>query len=484
MGALFYRPADSVAADFIPYFHQDRFHLFFLRDYRDSARHGEGTPWWHLTTQEFLHYQDLGEALPRGEREEQDRWVFTGCVIQNPDGRFQIFYTGHNGHFVATGKPCQAVMRADSPDLRTWTKIPEATFYAPGALHPSGAEWAYEKDDWRDPFVFWNEEAGEYWMLLAARKDRGPKRNRGCLALCASPDLERWEVRPPFWAPDLYFTHECPDLFRMGDWWYLLYSTFSERHVTHYRMARSLSGPWLIPDAPDGGDTLDGRAYYAAKSAADTSGRRYLFGWLPTRVEEKDTTDWQWGGELVVHEILQQPDGTLTVRPPQAVVEACAAPLPLGLTPLLGDWRAEGDTLRVDATARAAMALLGEMPETCRIETELHLSPRTANAGLLLRADAAGDSYYQVRLEPSNGRVVTDRWPRPGDQPFMLERPVSLPAGAPITLRVFADGTNLVIYVNDRVALSSRMYEHGSGALGLFVNEGEATFTGTRCWGR
>ena len=61
----------------------------------------------------------------------------------------------------------------------------------------------------------------------------------------------------------LYFTHECPDLFRMGEWWYLVFSEFSERCVTRYRMARSLAGPWLAPAE----DTFDGRAFYAAKTA-------------------------------------------------------------------------------------------------------------------------------------------------------------------------------------------------------------------------
>jgi beta-fructofuranosidase len=115
-------------------------------------------------------------------------------------------------------------------------------------------------------------------MLLAARKTVGPDRLRGCLALAASPDLEHWDVRGPFWDPGEYYTHECPDLFQMGEWWYLVYSTFSERSVTHYRLARSPRGPWIAP----ANDTFDGRAYYAAKTAGGAA-ERFVFGWLPTR---------------------------------------------------------------------------------------------------------------------------------------------------------------------------------------------------------
>lgn len=267
--SYFFKPADGWTADVIPFYWDGEYHLFYLKDYRDKAGHGEGTPWFHLGTRDFLTFTDYGEALPRGRSDEQDLYVFTGSVIEK-DERFHIFYTGHNPHFRADGRPEQAVMHAVSDDLRTWRKLPNDTFFAPTDT--------YEPHDWRDPFVFWNAEAGEYWMLLAARLKAGPSRRRGCTALCASSDLQRWEARPPFWTPGLYFTHECPDLFKMGEWWYLVFSEFSDACLTRYRMSQSLNGPWLSPP----NDTFDGRAFYAAKTASDGT-RRFIFGWNPTR---------------------------------------------------------------------------------------------------------------------------------------------------------------------------------------------------------
>lgn len=470
---LLYRPEDGVAADFIPFYWEGNYHLFYLKDYRDAERHGEGTPWFHLVTRDFVAFEDWGEALPRGPAGSQDVWIFTGCAIEK-DGVFHIFYTGHNGHFQGTGKPVQAVMHATSPDLRTWTKDADFMFFAPTGR-------GYESDDWRDPFVFWNEDAGEYWMLLAARKTAGPSRHRGLIALAASRDLATWEVREPFWAPDLYFTHECPDLFRIGEWWYLVYSTFTERSVTHYRMSRSLAGPWLAP----GNDTFDGRAYYAAKTAGDGD-RRFVFGWLPTRSDEKDDGNWNWGGELVVHEIVQAADGTLTVRAPQPVLDAFVSPQPVTPQPVLGTWdigdaassvaEASAAEVAASATGRFSAMTLGKLPHTCLVELEITCADNTVNAGLLLRAGAGLESYYQVRLEPANRRIVFDRWPRPGDQPLMLERPLAMAAGRPVRLRLIVDGTCVVVYADDAVALSCRMYDHREGMLGLFVTEGEASF--------
>lgn len=456
---ILYRPADGVAADFIPFYWDGAYHLFYLKDYRDVPGHGDGTPWFHLVTSDFVRFADWGEALPRGAEGAQDRWVFTGSVIE-AHGTFHIFYTGHNFHFVGTVQPQEAVMHATSSDLCTWTKDEAFRFLAPTG---------YEANDWRDPFVFWNEEAGAYWMLLAARNMAGPSRNRGCVALSASADLCHWEVREPFWAPDEYFTHECPDLFRIGDWWYLVYSTFSERCVTHYRMSRSLAGPWLAP----ANDTFDGRAYYAAKTAGDGQ-RRFVFGWLPTRDGEKDDGGWQWGGDLVVHELLQQPDGSLTVRMPETVAAAFTSEQAISLQPVLGAWETDG---RVDAVGRMSLCTLGVMPEECLIDTTITFAPGTYAAGVLLRADEALEHYYQVRLEPNHQRMVIDRWPRPGDQPFMLERPLALRSGTPVHLRLLVSGTNLVVYANNEVALSCRMYDYPSGHLGLFASEGQVHFS-------
>lgn len=464
---IFFRPAGSVAADFIPFHWKGDYHLFYLRDWRDPAGHGEGTPWWHVVTRDFVQFEDWGEALPRGTREEQDLYVFTGCVLE-ADGVFHMFYTGHNPHLRKAGRPEQAVLHATSPDLRTWTKDRSFALFAP-------AEMGYEPHDWRDPFVFRDESAGEFGMLLAARRNTGPLRNRGCTALVTSPDLKSWTVRDPLWAPDQYYTHECPDLFRMGDRWYLVYSTFSDRCYTHYRGGASARGPWSATSS----DSFDGRAYYAAKTAGDGK-KRFVFGWLPTRADEKDDGAWQWGGDLVVHETRRHHDGSLVVRMPGSVRSAFVKRHVLAPRPVLGKWRVGEDRFSAGAVGRCSMLSLGELPDECLVEALITYRKSSARFGVLLRADEAMDAYYQLRFEAAAQRLVTDRWPRPGDQPFMLERPVRMKAGAPIRLRVLISGSCLVAYVDDEVALSCRIYEHRQGNLGLFVTDGISWFSDVR----
>jgi Glycosyl hydrolases family 32 N-terminal domain len=149
-------------------------------------------------------------------------------------------------------------------------------------------------------------------MILGARKDEDVIGVSGRTVWYTSTELEHWTFEGDFWAPDLYTMHEMPDLFRMGDRWYLLTTEYSDRSKTVYRSSESLAGPWTSPVD----DAFDGRAYYAARSAADHN-HRYLFGWVPTKQGDTDLGAWQWGGTLVVHEVYQRLDRSLGVRIPR-----------------------------------------------------------------------------------------------------------------------------------------------------------------------
>jgi beta-fructofuranosidase len=402
--------------------------------------------------------------LPRGTPNDQDLSVATGSVVEH-EGRYHIFYTGYNSPLRKEGKPEQGVMHAVSDDLLAWKKIPEHTFYAP--------EDRYEKNDWRDPFVFWNKDAREYWMLVAARLKTGPSRRRGCTALCASKDLTKWEVREPFWAPGLYFTHECPDLFRMGDWWYFLFSEFSERMQTRYRMSRNVNGPWHAPD----NDTFDVRALYAAKTLTDGKDR-FIFGWNPLRTDAKDAGRWQWGGNLVAHQVIQRPDGTLSVKIPKSIDQYFATAIPNQFEPIIGKVDVSKNSVVIRADESFGSAHAGPMPDRCKIEATVEFTAGTKACGLMLHLGEDSDACYYVRLEPTRSRLVLDKWPRPGDTQFMIEyeRPMVLKPGQPIEMKIITDGNISEIYVAGEVAMSTRLYDLKQGKWGVFAEEGSTTF--------
>ncbi|MDR3714597.1 MAG: family 43 glycosylhydrolase [Puia sp.] len=465
---FFYKPDGAWAADFIPLYADGEFQLFFLLDWRDTEKHGEGTPWYRISTKDFVHFTEHGEMLPRGTKEEQDLFVFTGSAIK-AEGKYHIFYTGHNPYLADRGKPMEGIMHAVSDDMQQWRKLPAQTFFSPADK--------YEANDWRDPFVFRNEAAGEYNMLVAARFKEGIPRRRGLTALCASKDLEHWEVRDPFYSPGLFYTHECPDHFKMGDWYYLLFSEFTDRVRTRYRMSRSPKGPWIIPKRDD----FDGHAYYAAKSASDGH-QRFLFGWNPTREGGKDNGGWNWGGSLVVHEILQEADGELSVRPPGTVKAAFQNTIHPDFKPAGGPVRVENGTVTIRSAGTFGAAIAGKMPPICRINTTLEFGKDTPECGLMLRVSDDLDTAYYIRLEPANNRFVFDKWPRDrADVPYMVElsRDIVLKPDTPHHLQVFIDGNKGVAYLDDKIAMNFRIYDSPEGDWGIFASLGTATFKNT-----
>jgi beta-fructofuranosidase len=313
-------------------------------------------------------------------------------------------------------------------------------------------------------------------MLLAARHSTGPDRRRGVIAQCVSTDLMTWSHTGPFWDPRRYITHECPDVFQWGGWWYMVYSEFSESFTTRYRMATSPDGPWTVPPR----DSIDGRAFYAAKTA-ERDGRRFFFGWIASKEGNSDDGAWQWAGTMAVLEACQNADGTLAFGFADELVDSFWDDVPLEL--------GSGLPLRLDAPDGYAAAISANpMPTQFYAKAVLDIGPGTTECGLLLRSTADGDHSYVLRLEPKRGRLVFDRWPRTitgdaqwhvsGDVPYAieLERPCDLAPGSH-TLEVVVDGDLCVAVVDRQVALSTRIYDLPAGALGVFAGEGSVTVT-------
>lgn len=461
MNRIFYRSKNGCTGDVIPFYDKGTFYLFYLHDFRNHDVYGEGTPWYYLTTKDFVTYEEHGEVIPRGNKESQDLYVFTGSVFKEAEGKYHIFYTGHNPHLRKQGKPEQAVMHAVSSDLKHWEKVPEDTFYAPTDI--------YEPHDWRDPYVFFNEEKKEYWMLLAARTREGAAIRKGCTALCVSKDLKNWKAAQPLWAPSYFYTHECPDLFKMGEWWYLIYSEFSDKCITRYRMAKSLNGPWLAPRD----DAFDGRAYYAAKTATDGQ-KRYLFGWNPTK-NGSDYKPWEWGGNLVVHEVFQRENGLLGVKMPETVRD------------YFGKEIASIGTINMQCPEGfLTHPIEANLGPSYKISAKVSFSSDSTKLGIQLRHDRQNDSSYAYVLDTTRNRLVfsiipNHPWNRANFE--NVERGIVLQENKAYDLDILVEEDVCVAYFDHSVALSSRMYANAGHGISLFVADGNARFENVKLYG-
>ncbi len=131
MNPFFYKPDAAWAADFIPFYKDGLYRLFYLLDWRDRAGHGEGTPWYQISTADFVHFTEHGEMLDA----RHAGGAGPVCLHRLRDRGRGPATTSSTPATIPTyrqqGKPEQGVMHAVSDDLLHWRKLPEDTFYAP-----------------------------------------------------------------------------------------------------------------------------------------------------------------------------------------------------------------------------------------------------------------------------------------------------------------------------------------------------------------
>lgn len=430
VSAIYPQFAKAPVGDPMPHSFDGRLHFFYLFD---GPTGGEAFhPWHRASTADFVNYTHHGEVLPVvQDRASREFALGTGSVIKAGD-TYHAFYTGFNNRL----NPYEAILHATSKDLVTWTKHPEHTFVAPAG---------YERNDFRDPHVVHVPERGEYWMLVTART-----RGRGVIARLVSRDLVKWEDAGVFFTNDMFARDanlECPTLFRIGDFWYLTFSDQQPTRQTQYRVSRRIDGPFERPRR----FTLDGAGFYAGK-VTEHLGQHYMAGWTPRKELLKDSGDFLWGGDLVVHQLRQQADGALAVKPVDAVRALLDGPA--ATRNQIGSLAFDGGAYqlrslgRFDADAQAVHRIAGKFK---------------------LRNSGVGTLALEFGVRPSGGRtnLVFDiaekrlkfyNVPMSRAKEIKPQAQIDLDIGDEIGFEIYINGSVAVMYVNDTYAFSSRMY--------------------------
>lgn len=463
--SLYFRPDRGVLGDMIPFYDNGVFKPFYLRNYRGNRDAQHQDSWVMLSTTDHVHFTEHDTKIVGG----------TGSVIK-VNGLYHMFYCTFQ---VFPEK--NYINHAISTDLDTWKEITEDRFCSDNQI--------YAPVHWRDPFVFWVEEEQCWWMIFAAQKS-GPTTRRGCVGLCKSDDLHHWKYCEPLYAPmNAQCAFECPDLFKMGDWYYLVFSSYADRYQTIYRKSRSLNGPWITPEV----DTFDTRAFYAAKTGTDGE-HRYIYGWNPTRennehhfdplqYEGKDCNTWDWGGNLIVHELWQDKDGSLYVKPLESVLNAVSEKKQTELHPLTGNWAFKENTVFVNSLYGFASLLLNPLEETSRLSFDVEVKEGTAGIGTAIHVNEDfAEGYYiyidffRRRMEFKTGIRMTEKGGQMFPYEVELERPLPSVTQNRFHVEVIVSDTILEVYVDYHVVLGTRMFDITGGNFGIYVSEGQAIF--------
>lgn len=444
-------PHGEMCGDLMPFYENGVYTFIYLYKYCIYA----------VETKDFVHYDNFRIVLQNGTPQEQDWHAATGSVCKCKD-QYYFYYTGFcEGNCGKEGKYEQAILRAVSRDMISWEKDKEFMF-CPDEEHFAGRHW-------RDPHVFWNKALGKYSMLVTACEKDGEENRSGCTAVYVSDDILNWEYYNTICSPGIYPTLECQDCFEINGKWYLTYSSYEKQWETKYKVADAFEGPWITP-AWD--DKFDGRDFYAAKTVFDGK-HRYLVGWQSIRKDCKNDSPYVWGGNVVVHELVQRKNGELGVKMPDTIRQAFTSPLERNVVVKRGEWDT-GKIISGKAAAGFGLIELSPMKNVCLIKATLKWTKDTHAVGIMFHIDGEKmEQWCQLRLELSHNRIALEKSGKTEkDQFFDEERPIHFREDQYAEITVLTSNDIIVVYVDD-VALCGRCYNYSVGNAGVFVEYGE-----------
>jgi sucrose-6-phosphate hydrolase SacC (GH32 family)/nicotinamidase-related amidase/type 1 glutamine amidotransferase len=409
-----------------PVFHEGYYHLFFQQNpYGDRW---ERMHWGHARSSDLVHWEQLPTALWPSE-ELGEAHCFSGSAAIRDDGTPVILYTS-----IGPQRPPEQWAALGDRELITWTK------------HPANPVITLEHhgelviDDWRDPFIF---REGGRWLLAVGGHRRGGK---GCVLLYSSEDLLAWKfLGMPFEGEEANW--ECPNLFRLGGRWVLIYSPHGI--VRYYTGRLDLESCKFTPEVHGAMDWSPD--YYAPNCLEDDSGRRVLWGWVRNFPAGRG-----WNGVLTLPRVLSLlPDGRIAQRP----------------APELAALRLEERSvakLELSDESRPAAGIEGELLEII-VEVEPQGAKRT---GLKLRRSEDGRRAVEIAF---NGRELEVAGVK---GPFEL-----LSTEKVLRLHIFLDRSLLEVYAGDRACFTRVISAPGEDrGVGLFAEGGRAVFHGLQVW--
>lgn len=445
----YYNPAVGRCGDPMPFYDKKAgdFKVLYLQDYDNNGPCYH--PFWGVATKDCANYQSLGEVIPTGSSvSDADAALGTGCAYYDEaNDLYYIYYTGH------TDK--EVILRATSRDFKIWTKD--------NSWMLRGTDYGYSATEFRDPQIF-EAEDGLYHMVVSSNLK---------FAEFTSTNLKDWTHVGSF--PMVWDRMcECPDIFKMGNWWYIVYSEAyrsSWSRKVKYMMAPTLAelkacfndpGASWPKDGREG--VLDSRAFYAGKTASNGTDR-YIWGWCPyrtgTTVFDKNInvgaeSEPNWSGALVCHKIVQHEDGTLSLGAVPGIAAKYGNSQAVSVMKSNGY---DGGVLSGDD----AFVLFNRLGYHNHISLTVTTSNNWDKFGISFVRGSNSEKYYTMVVNPESEDTRKVNFEEEGSagkgfiegiDGYSFKRPTD----NVYNIDIYTDNSVMVMYINDTVCYTQRIY--------------------------
>lgn len=440
----YWRPrGKAYAGDCMVTCQDGEFHLFYLYDrLHHGAKWGLGAhQYGHFSSTDLKHWTHHPLAVPI-----QRQWecaMGTGNVIYNPnDRKWYAFYTDCGSRIQFVDKPQHGawLFRSVSEDGIHFVKDFKPVL--PG----------FDSD------IFYVPETRMFHLIAEGGRTH-----------YQSGDLQKWTEVPN---SEFRKTAErdnlssiCPDTLAWNGWYY-----FTAGSSRIYKSRQPL-GPWEeIPK-----NTFDG--LFFSKMHEFKDGRALAAGWVAFP---------GWGGNLVVRELVQSPNGDLGLKFVPEMIPACGPPLLLQMAAKTGDVSGDFAALRVRAGNTLSYAAVDDVPHESRIRLTVRPEPAVEAFGVCLCGEGDYRAGSELCFRPASNHV---QFAHPHEGGLGQKQPVVTLMGGdtgalppveglsePFTLDIITKDRILDVCIGDRRTFIARRVDSGGHRLFFFAQGGEVVF--------
>ncbi len=431
--------------DPMPYYEDGTYYIYYLKEAGDSYNHSI----YLATTQDFVTYQEYDEPILESSRSGgQDLWVGTGSVVK-VHGRYYFFYSGHNG--AATMEYKEKILLAVGDTPTSFEKVEGWELIPPAELR--------QKNDFRDPQVYYDAETDTITMTVTAPQD-GVAR---VLKFTLSSDLQTVTYDGIIFTDptQAFWNLECTDTFRMGDTWYLTYS--GQDDTLWYASSSEPYGPY------GEAKRLDGKLFYASKHVDDGE-NYYMVGWARRSESPSSTQDVSaWGGNLAVQKLLRLEDGSLALAPVEALEERLSLRRPLAV-----------ESTHIGLSAGSLYQYQDAFPcyERLRITGEFTFTG-SGSFGLAFDYNGRAEKYKLLALSPGEDKI---KLLFNEGSVLISETAAELEAGKCYCFTYIQEGSVGVFYLDGEAALTIRVYGVSGKPIRLFAENNDVLFSALRLY--
>ena len=251
-------------------------HLYY--QWNPYGSQWENMTWGHSTSTDGLHWTPQPTAI------EADALgaIFSGCCVVDKNNTAGFGNGAIVAYYTSAGARQTQSMAYSVDGGQTFTK------YAGNPVIVS------DVPDFRDPHIFWNEEAGFWNMVLASGQE---------MSIYSSKDLKQWKHESNFGLT--YGNHggvwECPDLMKLpvdgtGEQKWMLICNINPGgpfggSATQYFIGQFDGHQFVCEDQPEETKWMDyGKDHYATVTFDNASdGRRVAIAWM---------SNWQYANQV------------------------------------------------------------------------------------------------------------------------------------------------------------------------------------------